>query len=218
MQRCRAVSQQDGRNWGSLKKPEQLRGPRGAPDDGPSKMLDILHPPGMQDPHCGVSSQSPLSSLQIPALASRGTNKFRGKANVQFAAWQRQSSTCKKVSLWGSELWPQPGGRGQACPHPLLSILGSQRILRRKCCCTSGHETARRNPYFSLALIPQSPAVTERIELRADQTWAPKSLTPGHVFYSQAFCSNRYANKNQLVVQKVQPKMLVGHRYTWASG
>lgn len=118
MQRCRAVSQQDGRNWGSLKKPEQLRGPRGAPDDGPSKMLDILHPPGMQDPHRGVSSQSLLSSLQIPALASRGTNKFRGKANVRFAAWQRQSSTCKKVSPWGSELWPQPGGRTSLSPSP----------------------------------------------------------------------------------------------------
>lgn len=91
----------------------------------------------------------------------------------------------------GAEISPSWGRRDEPVPIPSSA---SWHTSHGKHCCTSGHERARRNPYFSLAFVPQSPAVIESIKSTNNQIWAPKSLTPGSVFYSQAFCSNRYAN------------------------
>lgn len=119
-QQCFHVgSGQDSRARGSLKGLEQLRGlcSHAVPQlTAPVRCWTSHIPLGsQQQAHTVGQAAAPppprqLRSPQTPALASGGANEYEHKASIRFSAWQRQSSSRRKASQWGSELPPQPGG------------------------------------------------------------------------------------------------------------
>lgn len=79
-QRFHSGSQQDGHAWGGPSRARAAQGslcPSGAPADSPSKMLDILHPPGVtaECPHyrsgcCTPTMRQFAAPAQLPANSS----------------------------------------------------------------------------------------------------------------------------------------------------
>lgn len=93
---------------------------RGAPAESPSKTLDTPHPPGVtaECAHCGSGCCTPTAG------AAPARRRHRGEASSAPASW------------------------GRACPHSLLSIVGSTAHPARKALLYCRSSDSEKNPLF----------------------------------------------------------------------